>query len=249
MCEKVAFLGLSCNKGAFAEYMNIPAHRGIPIPDDLPTDQAAVLEPIMVAYHAVRRAGITPKSTVHIVGCGPVGLGVLLVCKQMGVAGVVVSEIYPLRKKLAEDFGADMVLDPTADDVVPKVRAHFGGLGADFAIDSSGNAASLNCAVRSTRVRGTIVPVALFEGSVMFNINELLMKEKQMIWPLSYSEEDIRTVIRIFGGDPVWRKKVASMISLKCGLKDALSKGFDALINHRQEHVKVLITAQHRIME
>lgn len=248
VCETVAFVGLTCNKGAFTEVMNLPAHRAIPIPQDLLTEQAAVLEPVMVAYHAARRAGITKKSKVHIVGGGPVGLGMLLVCKEMGVGGVILSEIYPLRKEMAQGFDADMVLDPTKDDAVAEVRARFDGLGADVAFDISGNAASLSTAIRSTRIRGTIVPVALFEGSVDFNINDLLFTEKHMLWPISYTEADIRAVIQKFGANPEWREKVKAMITLKCGLSNAVDSGFDALINHRDKHVKVLITAQSRIM-
>ena len=248
ICDKIAFLGLSAHTGAFAEVMNFSARRGLLLPPDLSTDLAAVLEPITVAKHAARKAGVTAKDSVLIVGAGPVGLGMLLVCKQLGVRKVIVSEISAKRTILARDFGADVILDPKKDDVVAITRREFDGIGAQFAFDISGNEASLDTAIKSIRIQGTVVVVAVFAHPARFNPNDLLLAEKKIMSSLAYSEEDLKEVIRVFGGQPEWRKKVACMISLKVGLTDAVSRGFDALINHKEEHVKVLITAQSSIM-
>jgi (R,R)-butanediol dehydrogenase/meso-butanediol dehydrogenase/diacetyl reductase len=93
-----------------------------------------------------------------------------------------------------------------------------------------------------------VVLVSQFEGAVQFQPNNLLMMERKMMFVLVYSQKDIEDVIRIIGGQSEWKKRVASMITLKVGLNDAVSKGFDGLINHRQDHVKILITAQSCLM-
>jgi threonine dehydrogenase-like Zn-dependent dehydrogenase len=229
--------------------MNFEARRGHQLPPDLPLDVGAVLEPIMVAKHAARRAGITAEDSVLIVGCGPVGLGLLLVCKQIGVKKVIVSEVYERRIELANEFGADLVLNPKTDDVVSIAKREFDGLGPQFAFDISGNEASLDTAIRSIRIQGTVVVVALFEGPIVFKPNDLLLVEKNMKWVLAYSEEDVNEVIRIFGGQAEWREKVASMISMRLGLNDAVSKGFRGLVDNRAEHIKVLITSNKSIIE
>lgn len=228
--------------------MNFEAHRGLILPEDIPLDVAAVMEPVMVAMHAAKKAGVTPKDSVLIVGCGPVGLGLVLVCKQMGVK-VIVSEVYPRRSELAKAFGADLVLNPKHDDVVAITKKEFDGLGAQFAFDISGNEASLDTAIRSIRIQGTVVVVALFEGEVKFKPNNLLMMEKRMMWVLAYSQEEVEDVIRLFGSHPEWREKLSAMISLRLGLKDAVEKGFYGLVNHRAEHIKILITSDSSIME
>lgn len=244
----IGFLGLHAHTGAFTELINFEACRGLHLPADLPLDIGAVMEPVMVAMHAFRKAGVTSKDSVLIVGCGPVGLGLLLVCKQAGVR-VIVSEVYPRRSDLAHHFGADLVLNPKQDDVVAITRREFDGLGAQFAFDISGNEASLDAAIRSIRIQGTVVVVSLFHGEVNFKPNNLLMVEKRMIWALSYSQADVEDVIRIFGGQPEWRKKLEAMITLRLGLKDAVEKGIHGLIDYKDEHVKILITPDSSIME
>jgi len=249
VCEKIGFLGIHAHTGAFAELMNFEARRGIHLPADLPLDVGAVLEPVMVAKHAAMRSGVKPSHSVLIVGCGPVGLGLLLVCKQMGVKKIVVSEISQRRLALAREFGAHVVCNPKEDDVVAVTKKETDGLGADFAFDISGTAASLETAVRSIRIQGTVSVVALFEGAIQFKPNDLLLMEKSIRWMFAYSEEDIKDVIRDFGANKEWREKIQSMITLRLGLTDAVEKGFHGIIDRKEEHVKILITSNRGIME
>lgn len=229
--------------------MNFEARRGILLPPDLPLDIAAVLEPIMVAKHAARRAGVQPHHTVLIVGCGPVGLGLLLVCLNMSVKRVIVSEFSAKRIALAKEFGAHLVYNPREEDVVDMTLKATDGLGADFAFDISGNAASLRTAVQSIRIQGMVGVVALFEGTIEFAPNDLLLMEKSIKWMFAYSEQDIRDVVREFGADPAWRKKIEAMITLRLGLTEAVAKGYHGIIDHRDDHIKVLITSDRKVLE
>jgi threonine dehydrogenase-like Zn-dependent dehydrogenase len=106
-------VGLSMHApGAYAEQMLVEESLMMPVPNGLSSDVAALTEPMAVAWHAVRR-GEVPKRTVAIViGCGPIGLAVILLLKARGVRTVVASDYSPARRALASACGADVVLDP-----------------------------------------------------------------------------------------------------------------------------------------
>ncbi|MGI8579995.1 MAG: zinc-binding dehydrogenase, partial [Solirubrobacteraceae bacterium] len=84
----------------------------VPVPNGLEPGVAALTEPMAVAWHAVRRGEVGKKQVAIVVGCGPVGLGVILMLKAKGVKTVVASDFSPARRALAQACGADVVIDP-----------------------------------------------------------------------------------------------------------------------------------------
>jgi threonine dehydrogenase-like Zn-dependent dehydrogenase len=82
------------------------------VPNGLPADVAALTEPMAVAWHAVQRGEVRKKDVAIVIGCGPVGLGVILCLKAKGVGTVVASDFSPGRRELARACGADVVIDP-----------------------------------------------------------------------------------------------------------------------------------------
>jgi (R,R)-butanediol dehydrogenase/meso-butanediol dehydrogenase/diacetyl reductase len=96
-CEKLAFTGLHTN-GAFAEYVNVPAYTLYKVPDDMPFEIAAVVEPLAVGMHAVRRAPVMAGDNVVVFGGGTIGLSALQSAKAAGAAKVIVVEMAKARK-------------------------------------------------------------------------------------------------------------------------------------------------------
>jgi threonine dehydrogenase-like Zn-dependent dehydrogenase len=84
----------------------------MPVPNGLAPDVAALTEPMAVAWHAVRRGEVGRRQVAVVIGCGPVGLGVILMLKASGVRKVVASDFSPGRRALATACGADVVIDP-----------------------------------------------------------------------------------------------------------------------------------------
>ena len=84
----------------------------LPVPDALATDLAALTEPLAVGEHAVGLAGLDPGQPCLVVGCGPVGLAVIAALKGRGHGPVLAADFSPTRRRLAEAFGADEVIDP-----------------------------------------------------------------------------------------------------------------------------------------
>jgi threonine dehydrogenase-like Zn-dependent dehydrogenase len=101
--------------GAYAEQMLVEESLMMPVPNGLGADVAALTEPMAVGWHAVRRGEVGKRTVAIVIGCGPVGLSVILLLKAKGVRTVVASDYSPGRRALASACGADVVIDPTHD--------------------------------------------------------------------------------------------------------------------------------------
>ena len=108
-------VGLSVHApGAYAEQVVVEESLTMAVPNGLGADVAALTEPMAVAWHAVRRGEVGKRDVAIVIGCGPVGLGVILMLKARGVRTVVASDYSPGRRALATACGADVVIDPAA---------------------------------------------------------------------------------------------------------------------------------------
>ena len=103
--------------GGYAEYTVVQEALTFPVPPGVHPDKAAFTEPLAVAWHAVRRASIRKNRPAIVIGCGPIGLAVILMLKAVGVRQIVASDLSPGRRKLAARCGADVVVDPRAESL------------------------------------------------------------------------------------------------------------------------------------
>jgi threonine dehydrogenase-like Zn-dependent dehydrogenase len=116
MGAKVQMTGLSAKApGAYAERVLVQESLTMVVPNGLAPETAALTEPMAVAWHAVRRSGVGKRQMAVVVGCGPIGLAVILMLKARGVRTVIASDFSPGRRALAEVCGADVVIDPGAE--------------------------------------------------------------------------------------------------------------------------------------
>jgi threonine dehydrogenase-like Zn-dependent dehydrogenase len=107
-------VGLSLHApGAYAEQMLVQESLMMAVPNGLDSDVAALTEPLAVGWHAVRRGEVGKRTVAIVIGCGPIGLAVILLLKAKGVRTVVASDYSPARRALARACGADVVVDPT----------------------------------------------------------------------------------------------------------------------------------------
>ncbi|WP_430782719.1 alcohol dehydrogenase catalytic domain-containing protein [Actinoplanes sp. G11-F43] len=113
---EVHMTGLSTHApGGFAEYVLTDEDALIPVPDGLDVDLAALTEPLAVAHHAVRMGGVRRHDPAVVIGCGPIGLAVILMLKAAGVRHIVAGDYSPSRRELARRCGAQTVVDPAVD--------------------------------------------------------------------------------------------------------------------------------------
>ena len=102
--------------GAYAEQVIVQETFTFPVPDGVGPDRAAFTEPLAVALHAVRRGSVGKGQPTFVIGCGPIGLAVILMLKATGVKNVIASDLSPARRELAKQCGADVVVDPRETD-------------------------------------------------------------------------------------------------------------------------------------
>jgi len=166
MCSNFELYGFSWEyPGGMAEYTLSKEERLFKIPDNVSYDEAALVEPVSVAYHGVWRsgAGVAPHDRVVIFGAGPIGLFALLTCKASG-APVVVVEPQPFRQEMARDLGADAIIDPTGGNLVQQVLEQTAGRGATLVVECSGNNGALESVLDVVAKQGRIVLIGQSVG-------------------------------------------------------------------------------------
>ena len=123
--KDVHTVGLSAKApGAYAERLVVEQSLALPVPNGLPVEHAALTEPMAVGWHAVRRSEISKGQVAIVIGCGPIGLAVILMLKAHGVRTVIASDFSPGRRALATQCGADIVVDPAQDSPYAKAKGH-----------------------------------------------------------------------------------------------------------------------------
>ena len=163
MCPDFELYGFSWEyPGGMAEYTASKEERLFKIPDNVSYEEGALVEPVSVSYHGVWSSGggVAPHDRVVVFGAGPIGLFAMQVCQASG-APVIVVEPQPYRRQLAQDLGADVVMDPTAGDVVEQVLDHTGGRGATLVLECSGSDGALAATMDVVAKEGRIVLIGL----------------------------------------------------------------------------------------
>ncbi len=137
ICQNVRIIGVDTD-GAFAEYVVIPESNIWKLDPAIPQEYASILDPLGNAVHSVLAGEIAAK-TVAITGCGPIGLFAIAVARAVGAARVFAIEVNQHRRKIAAEMKADLVLDPSSQDVRAAVLEETGGLGADVVLEMAGH--------------------------------------------------------------------------------------------------------------
>ncbi len=165
-CTKLQVIGAHTD-GGFAEYIAIDTKNLHKIPQDMPFDMAAALEPYSIGAHCSNRAEITPGETVLILGVGAIGLTVTDYAKLLG-ARVIAVDTSPSRLELAKKMGADEVINPLIEDVNAKVKLLTGNEGAGIVIEATGVTKVMENTENLVASGGKIVIVGLTNDKVAF---------------------------------------------------------------------------------
>jgi threonine dehydrogenase-like Zn-dependent dehydrogenase len=153
-CYSNGFVGLSGFGGGLAEHIVLNESFVFRLPDNIPLDIGALVEPLAVAWHAVKMGDVSPDESVLVLGAGPIGLAVILSLKARGVDKIIVSEVAERRKQFAKELGAKHILDPTKDDIPARCRELCEGQGVHKVFDAAGVQAGLDSAIDAVRARG-----------------------------------------------------------------------------------------------
>lgn len=184
LCPHTSYLGSAATvpptDGLFREYMAFPATNCHPLPDSLDDAAAALIEPLAVAMHAVRRAGVISGASVLVTGGGAIGQLILAVARAYGARALALSDPIAGRREFATETGAHIVLDPTGEHAIEDaLRASDGGF--DVAFEASGAPPALRQALYLLRPGGTAVQVGSLPTEVEVPGNLIMKRELRLI--------------------------------------------------------------------
>ncbi|MBC7256247.1 MAG: alcohol dehydrogenase catalytic domain-containing protein, partial [Chloroflexi bacterium] len=141
MCQRHDIYGFIKDRaeGSWAEYMRFPANAiNHKVPKEIPAEQAALIEPMACAIHAVERGNIQLGDTVVIAGMGPIGLGMVAVARRKSPGLLIALDMKPHRLQLALEMGADLAIDVSQGDAIQRVLDLTDGYGCDVYIEATG---------------------------------------------------------------------------------------------------------------
>jgi len=152
-------------QGGMAEYMLFPPNaRVYRVPDALSAKQAALIEPLACAIHAVERGNIKLGDVVVQVGCGTLGL-CMIAAERLKTPGTLIAlDLIDSRLELARQFGADLTFNPTRTDVVAEIHKLTDGYGCDVLIEATGNPEAIEPSLHMIRKAGTFVEFSVMKG-------------------------------------------------------------------------------------
>ncbi|MGH1549815.1 zinc-dependent alcohol dehydrogenase [Leifsonia poae] len=194
ICQNLDFIGID-SPGALQQSWNVPASTLVRLPDGVSLRNAALVEPVAVAVHDVRRSELAPGDRAVVIGAGPIGVLIATVATAFG-AEVVIAEIDPGRRAAAEAMGL-RTLDPSAVDQVAWVEEWTGGAGADVVFEVSGSAAAVLGATSLAKVRGTLVVVAIHSQPRPIDLHRLFWRELRILGARVYQREDFEKAIEL----------------------------------------------------
>ncbi|WP_374207334.1 zinc-binding dehydrogenase [Streptomyces sp. FB2] len=194
VCHNLDFIGID-SPGALQEYWNVPVSTLVRLPSDISLRDAALVEPLAVAVHDVRRSGLAAGDKAVVIGAGPIGVLIAFVAAAFG-AEVVVAEVDATRRAAAEKMGLT-TLDASSVDQVAWVEEWTDGAGADIVFEVSGSAAAVLGATSLAKVRGTLVVVAIHAQPRPIDLHRVFWRELTLLGARVYQRHDFERAIEL----------------------------------------------------
>ncbi len=194
ICQNLKFLGLDTD-GAFQQTWTVPAHTIHKIPADLSIEHAALIEPVAVACHDVRRARLIAGEDALVIGGGPIGMLIAMVARHVG-AKVTLSEVNAHRLELAQSLGFT-ILNPQQVDVAENIYAQTADKGADVIFEVSGTQAGVDTMTEAAATRCRIVMVAIHGTKPTVDLFKFFWREIELFGARVYEAEDYEQAIKL----------------------------------------------------
>lgn len=193
ICHNLNFVGID-SPGALQGLWNVKASWLLKLPKEISLINAALIEPVAVAVHDVRRAGLKSGEKIIIFGGGPIGILIATVAHEFG-AEILLAEIDSNRRKMAETIGFKTI-NPSDDDFMAHIEMWTQGAGVDVVFEASGSASAVLQATDIVRVRGRVVIVAIHATPKNMNLHRIFMRELLIIGVRVYELTDFEQAIK-----------------------------------------------------
>ena len=204
LCADRRVIGVSPKEyrqhGAFAEYVAVPQRILYRLPDGMPFEHAAMIEPVSIAIHAIQRVKVNPASVTVVVGAGMIGLFIVQALRWAGAKRIIAVDLEPKRLALARELGATDTIQSNTGDVPAAVLKLSEGQGADYVFEAVGLAPTVNLALQSARKGGSIVLVGNLAPKIDFPLQSVVTRELTVLGTCASAGEYPLCIDLIAGG-------------------------------------------------
>lgn len=222
-------------RSAFAETMTVPAGNVVVLPETMPAEYGALVEPLAVGHHAAVRGGCGPGDQVLVIGGGPIGQAAALGALRLGARQAVVSEPHPGRRALLAGLGIRAV-DPGAGELDALVRESLGDR-PTMTLDAVGTGATVDDALAVTALGGRVVLVGMHAPRLELSAYAVSTQERALIGSFCYTADEFAQTARWVAETDI---DLSALIEGHVGL-DGAAAGFTALARGEDQAGKVLV--------
>lgn len=193
-CQFIRVFGVHID-GGMKPYISVPVQNLLAVPG-LGTEELALVEPLAIGTHAVRRSQLVPGEWALVIGAGPIGIGVMAFARQAG-ARVIIADVNEERLQYCRrEMGLDLTINPVKQDINQVLADITSGAMADLIFDASGNRKAINGALTYLGQGGRFVLVGLQKEEIMLSHPEFHKREATMMSSRNATREDFETVIQ-----------------------------------------------------
>ena len=239
LCEELRVMGFQTT-GTASEYFAVDAGKVTPLPETMTYSEGAMIEPLAVTVHAVRRAGDVRGQKIAVLGAGPIGILVAQAAKGMGARKVMVTDVSDVRLEKAKECGADVCVNTREKDFGEEFLQCFGPDKADVIYDCAGNNITMGQAIQYARKGSTIILVAVFATRGDIDLAVLNDHELDLNTTMMYRNEDYLEAIRLVEEGKVQLKP---LISKHFPFQEYLA-AYQYIDANRETTMKVIIDVQ-----
>ncbi|OHB71936.1 MAG: hypothetical protein A2W23_00100 [Planctomycetes bacterium RBG_16_43_13] len=225
ICQNMQMFG-NHRDGGFAEFVKAPAKDAIPLPPEIPLEEASIIaDAVSTPYHAVvNRASVKPGDKVAIFGCGGVGINAVQIASALG-AVVIAVDVDDKKLEFAKQFGAAEVVNAKNEkDVAKKIKSITGG-GADIAMECIGNSTTIQQAHSSIRAGGRLCIVGYCEKPTEITVAKIMFFEQEIVGSLGCRPVDYPRIIEMARRNKI---QIKPLVTAKFTL-DKINEAFDNL--------------------
>jgi len=196
ICDKLKVMGFQTG-GAAQEYFPVKAQMVLKLPNSISLDQAAMIEPVSVAVHAIKRAGDVKSLGALVLGAGTIGNLVAQVARACGAATVMVTDVSEYKLDKARECDIQLVVNPRKESLSGAILKYFGPDKADLILECVGVQDTITQAIANARKGSTIVVVGVFAKKPEVDLGLVQDRELSLIGTLMYNKIDYERAIQL----------------------------------------------------
>ncbi|HEX4032049.1 MAG TPA: galactitol-1-phosphate 5-dehydrogenase [Terracidiphilus sp.] len=221
LCDNRQVIGVSCGDyrrhGAFAEFVVVPQRILYPLPAAIEFSEAAMLEAVSVALHAVNISQAKGGETALVIGAGMIGLLTLQAARAAGCARVFISDVDSTRLALATQVGADKALNASGADLLAEIQKLTGGRGVDIVYEAVGRNETVASAIDCARKGGTVTLVGNITPEVTLPLQKVVSRQIRLQGSCASSGEYPQAIELIANGKIRVKPLITAVASLEEG--------------------------------